>query len=475
MKPNSQPNPNKILNSIVTPGAMEWVTKNTAILVVHGIGNQLPLETLDQFGRGLIKEYRKVFDDELTISHEIIPKPDDGGGVWFDNVLRIHKANSGYYIDLYEYYWANYCPDKASWKDLNYWLQGVVKGANTFYKKNAMIGQQYKDKSPFFDSKTGKFKPLVYWFFMAVVSKIFLMADVVWRAVIWAISLIPFGGKIADSLLESYVDSMLHDICNTVSEVAIYNAIDPKSKFYDVRRKILDGAVKAVSYLIERPADINFHIDALTTKIEAAKLGAPQGERNDLDATFKKQLEDQELYYPSVIIAGHSLGTQVTYDAINKLSILVNTGKISTYDENGICKLKYKTHLSNQLNGYITFGCPLDKIIFFLRENVPDNEYLRQQFLDNYHKFKQRDIDFANNAITNPDYLKASCNLKHLLETVQWRNYYDHKDYVSGGLDYYTKLINIDCRFKAGTFGFTHSYYWTCENFYIDIICNYLT
>ena len=42
-----------------------WVKKDTAILVVHGMGNQLPLETLDQFGRGLIKSFKKEFDEEI--------------------------------------------------------------------------------------------------------------------------------------------------------------------------------------------------------------------------------------------------------------------------------------------------------------------------------------------------------------------------------------------------------------------------
>ena len=34
---------------------IEWVKNDTAILVIHGIGNQLPLETLDQFGRDLLR------------------------------------------------------------------------------------------------------------------------------------------------------------------------------------------------------------------------------------------------------------------------------------------------------------------------------------------------------------------------------------------------------------------------------------
>src|ERR1700759_1414765 len=102
------------------PPLTEWVTRNTAMVVVHGTGNQLPLETLDQFGRGLVAQYRKSLGDKLELRHEIVFKPADANREgWFDNVLRLSNKDSPYFIDIYEYYWANFTQDKASWKDLN--------------------------------------------------------------------------------------------------------------------------------------------------------------------------------------------------------------------------------------------------------------------------------------------------------------------------------------------------------------------
>ena len=57
-----------------SPAPSSWVKENTAILVFHGIGNQLPLETLDQFGRGLIAQYKKLLGDDLIICHELAKK-----------------------------------------------------------------------------------------------------------------------------------------------------------------------------------------------------------------------------------------------------------------------------------------------------------------------------------------------------------------------------------------------------------------
>lgn len=37
-----------------------WFKENTAILIVHGIGDQVPLATLDEFARGLITAFQSV-------------------------------------------------------------------------------------------------------------------------------------------------------------------------------------------------------------------------------------------------------------------------------------------------------------------------------------------------------------------------------------------------------------------------------
>jgi hypothetical protein len=93
---------------------------------------------------------------------------------------------------------------------------------------------------------------------------------------------------------------------------------------------------------------------------------------------------------------------------------------------------------------------------------------LRQQLLDAFHGFKQRKWDYSQ----SPDFLLLNPCLKRFLEDVNWRNYFDNHDYVSGGLDYYQKLTNINCQFPKKLF--THSDYWECGNFYKDIINKYL-
>ena len=443
---------------------MNWVDNNTAIIIMHGIGNALPLETVDTFARGIIYCYRDVFGPAVTLEHVMLSK-ECKQQTWYDNVIRIKHANSSYHIDIYEYYWADLAEDKATWNDMNSWLRGVVRGAKIFYDRNAMFGKEYKDKSPFFDSDTGEFITWKYNFFLTTMSRLFMAVDITTDGLIKFLSFIPFLGGIAAKLLKSKLDSSLHNITNVIGDVVVYNVTDPKSKFYSVRRAIRNGALDALRYLIEKPDNPYFSME------EEKELLKKNSIHRD---AYREKLEDQSPAYPNVIVAGHSLGSQVAYDAINSLNNMMNQGEISNYDRRGKCLWGKRSGICNQLKGFITFGSPLDKIIFFLRENVPYNQYLRQQLLDQFHSFKIHNPNKRNNESTNKNYVPLEPVLKSLFDDVQWRNYYDNKDYISGGLDYYGMLTNIDCRFKAGKMGFTHSNYWDCKDFYEDIIFHFL-
>ncbi|MGM9478163.1 hypothetical protein ACS5PU_17185 [Pedobacter sp. GSP4] len=421
----------------------EWVNETTAMLIVHGIGDQFPISTLDDFARGFVGEFKTVYKDKLSLSHEIMPKK-DGNETWFDNVLRIKHADSENYIDIYEYYWANYTEDKSSWNDLNKWLQGVVKGAKHFYNKNKSLGEEYKDKSIFFD-QNGNFIAWRYQIFLSLFAKIFMAFDIAVGGLLKLLTFlpIPFLGKLVSSWTESYVESSMHSLTNVAGDIAIYNVVDPKSKFYAIKKQIASGAVSALKYLIEKPKVI----------------GQTDG-------------DIPQNYYPKVIVAGHSLGSQIAYDAINKLNLLVNQGEIKNYTANATLLSNPNKKLADQLSGFITFGSPLDKIIFFLRENVADQQYIKQQMIHHYQGFKMRDLDPFKDRILA--YVETTCKLERFLEEIKWRNYYDGRDYVSGGLDYYTNLTNVNCRFASGTFSFTHSNYWNYSHFYRDIINEFL-
>ncbi|MEI6947406.1 hypothetical protein V9K67_09460 [Paraflavisolibacter sp. H34] len=423
--------------------AVGWVKHNTAIMVVHGIGHQQPLETLDQFARGLVESYQQLFPGCISTAHKVQTIERDGE-VAFQNVLQIsHSDYPGRTIDLYEYYWAYCTQDKAGLTDINLWLQGVAKGAKKHYRHlNEDLGIRFQDESLFF--KNGKFVAWKYDLFLNFVVKAAILLNFIIELVLKVIGLVPFVGNIAQSLLKKHFENRIHKLSNLVGDIVIYNVTDEKSRFFPVRKKILDGATQTLQELLERT-------------------------------------EDNELCYPSVVVAGHSLGSEIAYDAINRLNLLANTGKLKYYDQDGLAKQGFLEKgvpacLSEQLNGFITFGSPLDKIAFFLRQVVPENFYLWQQIVDHYHCFKQ-----GAWTQTAAAHKLTGSSIKRLLDDIRWNNYYDSDDMVSGRLDYYVNLTNVECRFNClSQFSpkpskFTHSHYWQCAYFYEDIIRNFLS
>jgi hypothetical protein len=422
-------NPLEDLKDTHRLGENVWVTRNTALLIIHGIGNQNPLETIDQFARGLLNQ----LGTNIHVQHCVVPKQKQGDLPWFDNFLRVSRPGSDFHLDIYEYYWANYTQEKASFADIDQWLRGVAEGARSFYQENALMGKAYADSSPFFDEQ-GNFRSFRYRSFVYFASKTVVAYNAVKNFLLQVLSYIPVLGQITSASLASVEQSFASELTNVIGDITVYNTLDEKSKFYPVRKCILDGAINAIKFLLEKGYDT-------------------------------------DLSYPRVIVAGHSLGSQIAYDALNRINHLINVGGLAPYKADGVYKGAHSsvTNVSDQLAGLITFGSPLDKIAFFLRENIPNEEYLRKQMAVSYHCFKQR-----NWSIGACYPVKIQKAFERHLEEVTWRNYYDDRDYVSGALDYYEGLTNVNCNFPSKNSDFTHSNYWNHPSFYNDIIHYYL-
>ena len=447
-----------------------WSNEDTAFLIVHGIGNQLPAETIDQFCQGLYNVYNAWVTDhnntciakgnknllKIVAEHVIIPKQKDKSpGQWFDNVIRLRLVqmnvtsgeweNKGGKIDIYEYYWANLTENKADWDDINDWLNGVTNGAAKYYRENAELGKRYGDSSPFFTSD-GKFLKGKYRLFVSVMGKLVIIVDGLWQLIKTLFSYIPGIGSLINRSVQSLTKSVLHQIANIIGDVVVYNVVDPKSKYYAIHRKVQDGAVNALKFLIEKQG-------------EDCNTGEANAE------------------YPRIILAGHSLGSQIAYDAVNKLLFLVAQDSLECYTSNAKAKNRFNLidkSLSDQLRGFITFGSPLDKLAFFVRENIPDCNFVRKQILNDFHCFKNRSMDLEENRPV--DWFEVRGISIPSLNDIQWRNYYDDHDDVSGGLDYYSDVVNVNCKFNCNSWPrFTHSYYWSNKEFYMDVVKNYLT
>jgi pimeloyl-ACP methyl ester carboxylesterase len=197
-------------------------------------------------------------------------------------------------------------------------------------------------------------------------------------------------------------------LVNFIGDIVIYTASDARSRFYDARLRILDGAVEALRGLLE------------------------------------------EGRYGRVIVAGHSLGSVIAFDALNRLNQMMNLGVVDA-------------RLAKKIQDFVTFGSPLDKIAFFFRERTRDDEYIRRQILQHFHSFKARPLS------EQPNPKEISDPFRALLEHVRWINFWDPADPISGCLDFYRVDQNV--MFSMGKSSFAaHSAYWEWMEMHEQII-----
>jgi len=184
-----------------------------------------------------------------------------------------------------------------------------------------------------------------------------------------AVKYIPLIGNSIASLLEIFKPDFLEELSNVVGDIVVYNDPNPRSDNQAIRKDILNGCVNAIRFLVE-----------------------PR--QNDNSNEFKYD-------YDKVVVAGHSLGSEISFDAINRLTHQINLNQLKGYDKFGYRLSDSKININAVLDTFITFGSPLDKTAFFFREQSEESEYVKRQILENFHCFKQK------NGIVLTDILKS--------------------------------------------------------------------
>ncbi len=167
-----------------------------------------------------------------------------------------------------------------------------------------------------------------------------------------------------------------------VGDVAIYVNSNKIDRFDDVRAKIKDIALKSASAVY-----------------------------------LAKQDDSDEMEYQHIAIVGHSLGSVIAYDTLNRL---MNDDRLSGN----------KIKVADRTDIFETFGSPLDKTTFFFTIQGKDSFQIREQLaavvqpinqncpssLAEYHKFPDRYPTFRK---------------------FPWINVFSRNDIISGHLDYF--------------------------------------
>jgi len=228
-------------------------------------------------------------------------------------------------------------------------------------------------------------------------------------------SLARYSGQLVTALLALFVRFILIDY---VGDVAVYANTSQFSKSYAVRSQIIDECSAAVSEILR--------------------------------STTPK--------YDRVLIAAHSLGSVIAYDTMNNL---LDMARSST----AVGSLQPQQLAS--LRGLITFGCPLNKIYYFFREQDDPKLALRDQTLDLLYGFRSAipaEVDsslaFRYDEVPG-SWFKAEEELK---KGFRWINAYSLGDPISGRIVFYK--VDSQKRFEYPWPFFAHISYWEDPRFY---------
>ncbi|MDJ0736931.1 MAG: hypothetical protein QNJ47_23160 [Nostocaceae cyanobacterium] len=393
----------------------------TAFIIIHGVGEQSPFETMDYFCRNWIKYFEQQ-NLNPKLEHLITQRQVSNNYGGIENFVRLSFHDSPQedsFVDFHEYYWAFQTENKISVSEILEWAQRTLKGTIKFYR--------HPENKPLLDEllKTHKINtPFKFrWRWFTLLLLIFTLIYPLLRVLVWLILLLSnplFPGNLSQSPWQRSKTIVTPALVTLIEDIAIYTTTDIKSPYYKIRQQILTESL-----------------------------------------TFLKAiLNDKQANYDQVILVGHSLGSCIAYDTLNLLSIQAS-----------VAPDKGKSLLIDKITGLITFGSPLDKIAFFFREIIPKEQYIRTKIFKHLNSFRVRTL--GNSSSSSSQYLSKN-PVDSRLDNIRWVNYYHLKDPISGHLDYYQNLDNVLMTYPASWGNQGHQGYWTDPSFYEDIAQRFL-
>lgn len=418
----------------------------TTFLVIHGIGEQVPFESLDSFTRGLLKHLNPQNQpDRFQVAHQIIERQTENQSAWTESFVRISSTDEqAWSIDIHEYYWAYLTENLITVPQVWQWLEQTLAGTRHFYQNHETLDQELQDQCQLPSGNLlGSSSTTHSWYRL---SRVIWHLRVLYPLIRLALFLTPQWPywqpfQILRNWLERRATRV---VVGYVGDLAIYTSMDQKSRYFQIRQQIIKGAQELLESIL-------------------------QDEQNDY-----------------VVVAGHSLGSVIAYDVLNRLNIKANLLKTQTPLESE-AQSCFEEKLA-KLQGLITFGSPLDKVAFFFQEQLgrvlhrrPEPEtaeqwietpYIRSQILGHLHSFKIEPQEKPKGSLlTSPIQPILADPLKP--EMFKWINFYDCKDPISGHLHFYQGLENI-CLRMGKPWGYAHNGYWQNDEFYQKIATQFL-
>lgn len=509
-------------------------TTKTAFLVIHGIGQQDPFETLDSFGRGFVDYFSAQFarTNQPNAVREIRPVRLNHGD-WVEVALRLRfekpATDRGLReLHLHEYYWAPHTQGRVTYRAVLAWLirtgltplrylsqnlqaewiasGGKLATVGTVFARELvrivllylpallLVGYLFyalatlpdlaQAFAPLLDAWRAEARKLPLAVFgLAVGVSVFLASFVLataWRlrvrrgtliereaqiawffqAGFWALVFLLIAVGVA---VASWPIGLIQTLMTKLSSWASARVFLRVNVWPVVKTVLLFGLILYLrKILVDYVGDVAVYV---TADEKAEHYKARSQILKESTEALRRLLASPEKY-DQVIVAGHSLGSVIAYDTINRL--LNETWALGGSPGPGPTLTRDQLE---RLLGLVTFGSPLDKIYYFFRRQVDEDQAIRAQVLSFIHGFRRgksyRRYDPYTLTFGPPGTPEGDASSHPTLkQEFRWLNVWAWMDPVSGFLDHYV-LAPKDQRHRPYLiWGAAHLAYWRDPGFY---------
>lgn len=362
-----------------------------AFLICHGMGQQVPFETLDCVAKAICDANTEQGGHADIVGRMLKVDAKENLISRVEITLKSASGETRQVLHLYEAYWAPVTEGgityrqtaafllRSGWVGLkasikgrfDRWIFGDLKWLPVERNTFLLIALLLLVLAPIL------FLAASTTIFTYIVSTIFEPQSFEFSALRFNLITVALIG-IAWFLLRKFRNFVLQYI----GDVAIYVSGNEVNRFWRIREEI---------------KDIGYQI----AKIVYTSIKLPQSDNDAVNDLTKPGAMDIELAYRKVVIVGHSLGSVLAYDTLN--TIVRNDQILS----DSMCALA-------RTEALITLGSPLDKTAFLFRQHLK-NAVVREAMANAVQPLVQ----------------------SYAFRPGWWINIFNHGDIVAGSLEYY--------------------------------------
>jgi hypothetical protein len=356
----------------------------TAVIVCHGMGQQVRFETLEVLASAILSQASHVVSRHVGLVESA------DGPLARSELICTDRDGKTHSIHLYEAYWAPLTEGQIGLKETFKFLwDGGKRGLNASWKGG------------FERWLFGDMRPLTLTRGTGVKIGFALLAVIILFALLvgWSVSIFLALGCIAHNFWEGHSITGSIQICSSFFGGVVW-----------ILGWILIGWVlrKARNFLVQYVGDVAIYVSAYTV----SRFYDIRHRIQQVSASVARTVYAAN--YDRVVVVGHSLGSVIAYDTLNAM-----------FNEDILTPGIYKVRETTR--ALITCGSPLDKTAFIFRTQLAAvNPEIREALAA---AMQPLIVDYAFRTIPVPMPPRPS--------EFEWVNVYSRRDIISGSLEYY--------------------------------------